>query len=252
MNKILQIAGGVLAIASSFAWAQAEEPVAPEASALADTSTPDHGEAPTKIQSAISESIAPKYTSSDEETPLVHVYTPDEINQWVERGNHIYVIKTLNQCQFASDIEKRARKGMAAAYEFLYGEMLINGACFTRNIGNGIYYIQQAVDLGYPAAMRRLAFFYETGRYVSQDVVKSESMMHEAAMMGFVPARIDWGGMLARNLGSPRDYEEAYSWLHGVVPASPAQSIRTREYMALLRERMPENVVERALRHRFK
>ena len=139
-----------------------------------------------------------------------------------------------------------------AAYEFLYGEMLINGACFTRNIGNGIYYIQQAVDLGYPAAMRRLAFFYETGRYVSQDVVKSESMMHEAAMMGFVPARIDWGGMLARNLGSPRDYEEAYSWLHGVVPASPAQSIRTREYMALLRERMPENVVERALRHRFK
>lgn len=202
-------------------------------------------------QHIVQQVMAKKFTTLAEETPLVYVYTPDEINQWVEKGNHVYVMQEINQCQFSVDIKQRARKGMAAAYQFLYGELLLNGVCFARNEGAGIYYIQQAVDLGYPAAMRKLAFFYEIGRYLQQDIRRAEALMHEAAMMGYVPARIDWGGMLARNLGSPRDYEEAYSWLHNIVPSSPAQANRTREYMALLRKKMPENIIDRAMRNRY-
>ncbi len=203
------------------------------------------------LQSKISQKITERYTNLDDEAQKLHVYTSDEINRWVEQGNHLSIIGKVNQCQFVDDIEKRAKVGMSASYQHLYGELLINGICVPKNEATGIYYLQQAASIGYPASMRRLAFFYEIGRYVNEDKRKAEALMHEAAMMGYVPAKIDWGGMLLRDMGSPLDYEEAYSWLNSIVTDNKIQSLKAKKYIAQLKERMPEYAIKRAMRTKY-
>ena len=95
--------------------------------------------------------------------------------------------------------------------------------------------------------MVKMSFYYEIGRYVIEDKVKAVSYMHEAAMMGFVPARIEWVGMLLRDLGTTKDYKEAYGWLHSVVPSTESQYLTTKTYLERLSQRMPKNIIEKAV-----
>lgn len=188
-----------------------------------------------------------EFTEYFEDVQLVHVYTVDELNAMTEAGNHLEIIGVDNQCQFAPDIEKRAKKSVASAYQYVYGDMLINGVCYNRDVQSGIYYINAAAKKAYPAAMVKMSFYYEIGRYVIEDKVKAVSYMHEAAMMGFVPARIEWVGMLLRDLGTTKDYKEAYGWLHSVVPSTESQYLTTKTYLERLSQRMPKNIIEKAV-----
>ena len=52
--------------------------------------------------------------------------------------------------------------------------------------------------------------------------------------------------MLTRGLGSPLDYEEAYSWLHHTVIADDKQHAKARRLLDKLAARMPANIVTRA------
>src|SRR5574344_1693352 len=174
----------------------------------------------------MSDELNKQYSNLEDEIPLVHVYTVDEINAWVESGTHL--------------------KNVASSYDFLYAEMLISGVCFGKDVQSGIYYMNKASQKGYPAAMAKLAFYYEIGRYVFQDEDRAVSLMHEAAMTGFVQARIDWVGMLLRGLGSPSDYEEAYGWLHNSVPSTLVQFNTSDRYLKKLSAKMPTYAVRRA------
>lgn len=220
-----------------------------EADEAAPKATADPGVS-YKDVSNISATLQKQYTDLDDELPLVHVYTVDEINAWVETGTHLNNM-TSNQCQFSQDIEQRARKNVASAYEFLFAEMLISGVCYSKDVQSGVYYMNKAAQNGYPAAMAKLAFYYEIGRYVYQDEDRAVSLMHEAAMTGYVPARIDWVGMLLRGLGSPRDYEEAYGWLHNSVPATLVQFNTSDRYLKELSTKMPAYAVRRAKTHNY-
>ncbi|MGN1394706.1 MAG: tetratricopeptide repeat protein [Succinivibrionaceae bacterium] len=175
-----------------------------------------------------------------------HIYTIEEINSWVETGSQLSVLSQVHGCQFTDDIRHRAMRSLSSSYEFLYGDMLVNGVCVDKDISSGVFYIQEAAKKGYPGAMRRLSFYYEVGRYVQQDKDKATLLMHEAALMGYVPAQIDWVSMLIRGMGSAVDYEEAYSLLHHSLVATPIQFDKSKKYLEELATRMPDYIVERA------
>ncbi len=194
----------------------------------------------------VKEETRKEYTDLLSDVYLMHVYTVDELNAWVEAGTHLKNIGKVNECQFSEDIERRAKKGVASAYEFVYAEMLITRTCFSKDTQSGIYYLQQAAHKAYPAAMVKLAYYYEIGRYVEQNVKRAEVLMHEAAMTGYVPARIEWVGMLLRGLGSTKDYVEAYGWLHNSIPATYTQYVTSSSYLKQLSTLMPSYLVEKA------
>ncbi|MBQ3681853.1 MAG: sel1 repeat family protein [Succinimonas sp.] len=199
-----------------------------------------------KVEASVKE-----FRDANGETPLVHVYTPEEITEWVILGTDIYNLKDVNACQFSDDIVLRARKHVAAAYDYLYSHMLLTGSCVPRDTAMGIFYLEKAADLAYPAALRKLGFFYETGRYVAQDTVKAEALMREAAEMGYVPARIDWAGMLLRDLGSAQDMPEAWVLLKKSVKSTPWEEEYITLYIQELESRIPENVLAEAARKSF-
>ena len=199
-----------------------------------------------KVESSIKE-----FRDASGETPLVHVYTPEEITEWVILGTDLYNLKEVNACQFTDDIVLRARKDVAAAYDYLYSHMLLTGSCVPRDTAMGISYLEKAADLAYPAALRKLGFFYETGRYVSQDTVKAEALMRQAAEMGYVPARIDWAGMLLRDLGSVKDMPEAWVLLKKSVKSTPWEEEYITMYIRELESRVPENVLAEAAKKSF-
>lgn len=187
-----------------------------------------------------------KENSSVDDFVALHVYTPNELNAWIETGSQLSIIKEMYGCQFSEDIRNRAEKGMAVAYEFMYGDMLLSGTCVDKDVNLGIYYITKSSWQAYPAAMRRLAFYYEIGRYVVQDKKKAEVLMREAAVMGFLPAKIDWVAMLLRNIGSPKDYVQAYSMLHHSIFSTPVQKRTSERYLEMLAERMPQYAIDNA------
>lgn len=199
----------------------------------------------------INNNILDEQTYLSDEDINVHVYTMEEINSWVEAGNHLKMLTDVYECQFVDDIKQRAIKGVASAYEFLYGEMLIGSVCVNKDVSSGIYYIEQAAKKGYPGAMRKMSFFYEIGRYVQKDTTRAKYLMHEAAVMGYIPAQIDWVEMLLRGIGTPADYEEAYSLLHNSVVSTPMQFEKTKRCLAQLSTKMPPYIVERAKKRVF-
>ena len=70
--------------------------------------------------------------------------------------------------------------------------------------------------------------------------------MREAAVMGFLPAKIDWVAMLLRNIGSPKDYVQAYSMLHHSIFSTPVQKRTSERYLEMLAERMPQYAIDNA------
>lgn len=57
--------------------------------------------------------------------------------------------------------------------------------------------------------------------------------------------------MLTRGLGSPLDYEEAYSWLHHTTIADEKQHAEARRLLNKLAARMPASIVTRAKAYRL-
>lgn len=199
----------------------------------------------------LNQAFITEHEELDEDALELHVYTPQEISEWVEKGSHLSIVRDINGCQFIDDIQNRAQKAVSSSYQFLLGDMYLSGTCVNKDISQGIFYMKEAASKSYPAAMRRMAFYYEIGRYVHKDIPKSLYLMHDAALMGYVPARIDWVGMLNRGLGSPKDYIEAYGMLHNSVMDTSVQVSTTKRYLDELGAKMPENAIVKAMKGDF-
>ncbi|XEI34708.1 flagellar protein MotX [Aeromonas veronii] len=175
----------------------------------------------------------------------VPLYRQDELLNWIEQGRHLTQVKR-DRCQLTQDIEARASVMKIPAYQFLWGDMLAWGVCTKSNAELGVQYMWEAANQGLAPALEQLGRYYWKGTLVQKDLVRAETLMREAASLGFLRARIEWVEMLLQGMGSPLDYEDAYRWLHGAVIGDKALHQKAASLLNRLGNRMPANVVARA------
>ena len=175
----------------------------------------------------------------------VPLYRQDELLNWIEQGRHLPQVKQ-DRCQLTQDIEARASVMKIPAYQFLWGDMLAWGVCIKPDAQVGVQYMWEAANQGLAPALEQLGRYYWKGILVQKDLVRAETLMREAASLGFQRAQIEWVEMLLQGMGSPLDYEEAYHWLHGAVIGDKATHQKAASLLSRLGNRMPANAIARA------
>lgn len=175
----------------------------------------------------------------------VPLYRQDELLNWIEQGRHLTRVKQ-DRCQLTQDIEARASVMKIPAYQFLWGDMLAWGVCIKPDAQVGVQYMWEAANQGLAPALEQLGRYYWKGILVQKDLVRAETLMREAASLGFQRAQIEWVEMLLQGMGSPLDYEEAYHWLHGAVIGDKATHQKAASLLSQLGNRMPANAIARA------
>ncbi len=214
------------------------EPVTPIASS-------GEGAAPLPKPAEPAAVVAPPAPLAAGELQAVPLYRQDELLNWIEQGRHLTQVKQ-DRCQLTQDIEARASVMKIPAYQFLWGDMLAWGVCTKSNAELGVQYMWEAANQGLAPALEQLGRYYWKGTLVQKDLVRAETLMREAASLGFLRARIEWVEMLLQGMGSPLDYEDAYRWLHGSVIGDKALHQKAASLLNRLGNRMPANVVARA------
>lgn len=214
------------------------EPVTPVASS-------GEGAAPQPKPAEPAAVVAPPAPLAAGELQAVPLYRQDELLNWIEQGRHLTQVKQ-DRCQLTQDIEARASVMKIPAYQFLWGDMLAWGVCTKSNAELGVQYMWEAANQGLAPALEQLGRYYWKGTLVQKDLVRAETLMREAASLGFLRARIEWVEMLLQGMGSPLDYEDAYRWLHGSVIGDKALHQKAASLLNRLGNRMPANVVARA------
>ncbi|WP_371317048.1 tetratricopeptide repeat protein [Aeromonas sp. sia0103] len=185
---------------------------------------------------------APLTTGDLQAVPL---YRQDELLNWIEQGRHLTQVKQ-DRCQLTQDIEARASVMKIPAYQFLWGDMLAWGVCIKPDAQIGVQYMWEAANQGLAPALEQLGRYYWKGILVQKDLVRAETLMREAASLGFQRAQMEWVEMLLQGMGSPLDYEEAYHWLHGAVIGDKARHQKAASLLSRLGNRMPANAIARA------
>ncbi len=175
----------------------------------------------------------------------VPLYRQDELLNWIEQGRHLQQVKQ-DRCQLTQDIEVRAEVMKVPAYQFLWGDMLAWGVCIKPDAELGVKFMWEAANQGLAPALEQLGRYYWKGTLVQQDLVKAETLMREAASLGFQRAQVEWVEMLLQGMGSPLDYEEAYHWLHSTVIGDKALHQKATSLLSRLANRMPANAIARA------
>ena len=175
----------------------------------------------------------------------VPLYRQDELLNWIEQGRHLQQVKQ-DRCQLTQDIEVRAEVMKVPAYQFLWGDMLAWGVCIKPNAELGVKFMWEAANQGLAPALKQLGRYYWKGTLVQKDLLKAETLMREAASLGFQRAQVEWVEMLLQGLGSPLDYEEAYHWLHSTVIGDKALHQKATSLLNRLGNRMPANAIARA------
>ncbi len=175
----------------------------------------------------------------------VPLYRQDELLNWIEQGRHLQQVKQ-DRCQLTQDIEVRAEVMKVPAYQFLWGDMLAWGVCIKPNAELGVKFMWEAANQGLAPALEQLGRYYWKGTLVQKDLLKAETLMREAASLGFQRAQIEWVEMLLQGMGSPLDYEEAYHWLHSAVIGDKALHQKAASLLSRLGNRMPANAIARA------
>ncbi len=179
------------------------------------------------------------------ELQAVPLYRQDELLNWIEQGRHLARVKQ-DRCQLTQDIEARASVMKIPAYQFLWGDMLAWGICTKPDAQIGVQYMWEAANQGLAPALEQLGRYYWKGILVQKDLVRAETLMREAASLGFLRAQMEWVEMLLQGMGSPLDYEEAYHWLHGAVIGDKAMHQKAASLLSRLGNRMPANAIARA------
>lgn len=175
----------------------------------------------------------------------VPLYRQDELLNWIEQGRHLQQVKQ-DRCQLTQDIEVRAEVMKVPAYQFLWGDMLAWGVCIKPDAELGVKFMWEAANQGLAPALEQLGRYYWKGTLVQKDLVKAETLMREAASLGFQRAQVEWVEMLLQGMGSPLDYEEAYHWLHSTVIGDKALHQKATSLLSRLANRMPANAIARA------
>ena len=205
--------------------------------------------APAPVTSAPAAAPLPKAVNPGSlvtgELQAVPLYRQDELLNWIEQGRHLTRVKQ-DRCQLTQDIEARASVMKIPAYQFLWGDMLAWGVCTKPDALVGVQYMWEAANQGLAPALEQLGRYYWKGILVQKDLVRAETLMREAASLGFQRAQIEWVEMLLQGMGSPLDYEEAYHWLHGAVIGDKATHQKAASLLSRLGNRMPANAIARA------
>ena len=218
-------------------------PVAPSMAQPAATATAsDGGLSPTSQPMTSTPTSGVDDSGNLQAVPL---YRQDELLNWIEQGRHLQQVKQ-DRCQLTQDIEVRAEVMKVPAYQFLWGDMLAWGVCIKPNAELGVKFMWEAANQGLAPALEQLGRYYWKGTLVQKDLLKAETLMREAASLGFQRAQIEWVEMLLQGLGSPLDYEEAYHWLHSAVIGDKAQHQKATSLLKRLGNRMPANAIARA------
>ena len=220
-------------------------PVAPsmaQASSAAAATASDGGLSPTSQPMTSTPTSGVDDSGNLQAVPL---YRQDELLNWIEQGRHLQQVKQ-DRCQLTQDIEVRAEVMKVPAYQFLWGDMLAWGVCIKPNAELGVKFMWEAANQGLAPALEQLGRYYWKGTLVQKDLLKAETLMREAASLGFQRAQIEWVEMLLQGLGSPLDYEEAYHWLHSTVIGDKALHQKATSLLNRLGNRMPANAIARA------
>lgn len=220
-------------------------PVAPsmaQASSAAAATASDGGLSPTSQPMTSTPTSGVDDSGNLQAVPL---YRQDELLNWIEQGRHLQQVKQ-DRCQLTQDIEVRAEVMKVPAYQFLWGDMLAWGVCIKPNAELGVKFMWDAANQGLAPALEQLGRYYWKGTLVQKDLLKAETLMREAASLGFQRAQIEWVEMLLQGLGSPLDYEEAYHWLHSAVIGDKAKHQKATSLLNQLGNRMPANAIARA------
>lgn len=92
----------------------------------------------------------------------IQLYSQDELITWIAQHQHLKRV-VADECQLTPDIEARAKVLMLPSYQYLWGDMLLTGTCVTKDVASGVDYMRGAAEQGFPAALMRLAGYYEKG-----------------------------------------------------------------------------------------
>lgn len=169
----------------------------------------------------------------------VPIYTEPELIRWTELGTHLQQVKS-DDCQLVEDIVARATRINLPSYQFLYGDMLINGTCVEQQIKNGVYYITEAAEQGLPVALYKLGLMYSEPKYLQRNDQRAIAMLEEASIMGFVPASILWAELLLKGRGSPIDYPKVYKDLQKSISVNDTHH-HIESLIKQIRQHIPEN-----------
>ncbi|SEA05920.1 tetratricopeptide repeat protein [Alkalimonas amylolytica] len=177
----------------------------------------------------------------------VQLYTQDELLALIRTNSHLRRVQD-DDCQLVRDIEARADIMKLPAYQFLWGDMLAYAVCVPRDIERGWQLMQDAAAQGLPEGLEQVGRYYHIGRFVQPDAEKAIVYLREAAALGNLPATIRLAEILLGDVGSPRDYEQVYRWLHHSVTADRTTHQKISQLLRKFEQRMPDRVVQRARR----
>jgi len=182
-----------------------------------------------------------------EEDGVIQLYSQRELLALIANNEHLARVKK-DQCQLVEDIKARAEIVKLPSYQYLYGDMLAYGVCVPLDAKYGIYMMEQSAHQGLIEAIEQLGRYYHIGKFFQPDLKRAIRYLTEAASLGNVNAQLRLVDILASEQGSPRDYENAYHWLHNSIIADANKRSRATALLTKLATLMPQSVVERAKR----
>ena len=83
---------------------------------------------------------------------------------------------------------------------------------------------------------------------MQKDLTKAREFLYQAGSLGSLAAQVRLAELLLADVGSPRDYETVYRWLHHSITADDDMHKRVQKALDGLAARMPASVLERAKR----
>lgn len=184
------------------------------------------------------------------EYEVIQLYSQDELNRLISINKHLNRVKD-DECQLVEDIKAHAIKVKEPSYAFLWGDMLAWGVCVERNPELGMHYITLAAKQGLLPAIEQLGRYYERGTLVEVDKERAINYYREAALQGFLKAKLNYTRLLVEGYGSPVDYEEAYASLYHSVIANKYTQQQANELLTALAQKMPSHIVEHAQKEKL-
>lgn len=182
-----------------------------------------------------------------EEAKVVQIYTQDELAGLIKHNQHLQRVRD-DECQLVQDIQARADVMKLPVYQHLFGDMLMYGVCVPKDAKRGWDLLQAAAMQGSPEALEQVGRYYQQGKIVQKDLTKAHEFFYQAGAMGSLEAQLQLAELLLADMGSPRDYETVYRWLHHSVTSDQAMHQRIEQALNGLASRMPASVLERAKR----
>jgi len=188
---------------------------------------------------------------AEEEDDVIQLYTQRQLLALIAKNTHLKQVRK-DDCQLVEDIKARAEIVKLPSYQFLYGDMLAYGVCVPQDAEYGVFMMEQSAHQGLVEAIEQIGRYHHIGKFFQQDTKRALRYLTEAASLGNLKAQLRLVDILAKEQGSPRDYENAYHWLHNSIIGNVYQRNEAKRLLAKLAKLMPERVIERAKRPMLK